>query len=144
MDYTYSATVEQNEEGFFIDFPAFDGAAFADGDTLEEAAKSAATVLRLTIADYLDSGDELPRDSVIVAPYTFFTVEVSDDFIAESKCMTPSEAAEYLGISKGRVSQLLDSGVLETYMHGGRRLVTIASVNKRLANTPQPGRPTSN
>lgn len=83
-DYTYSATVEQDEEGYFIDFPAFDGAAFADGDTLEEAAKSAATVLRLTIADYLDDGVELPEDDFSGADMVF-TVEVGEGFIKETR-----------------------------------------------------------
>lgn len=55
--------------------------------------------------------------------------------------MTVSEAAEYLEVTPGRVSQLLSSGQLEPYMYGNTRLVTIASVNERLANKPEAHRP---
>lgn len=83
-DYTYGAAVERDEEGYFINFPAFDGGAFSDGDTLEEAAPRAATALRLAIADYLDNGEALPNDDLAGADMVF-CVEVSDGFIKETR-----------------------------------------------------------
>ena len=83
-DYTYSATVERDEDGVLVEFPAFDGQAFAGGDTLDEAARSAATVLRLTIAEYLDSGKPLPDDALEGAEMVF-CVEVSKSFIARTR-----------------------------------------------------------
>lgn len=92
MDYTYSATVEQFEDGVFIDFPAFDGQAFAGGESLKRAVQSASAVLRLTIADYVDNGYQLPEDDPEGAGMVF-CVEVSESFIAESKVISPIEAA---------------------------------------------------
>lgn len=70
-----------------------------------------------------------------------FTVEVTDEDIATSRCMTIKQAAEELGVSISRVSQLVTRGTLEAYEHNGDRLVTIASVNERKANPPAPHRP---
>lgn len=83
-DYTYGATVERDEDGVFVEFPAFGGQAFAGGDTLDEAARSAATVLRLTIAEYLDSGKPLPDDD-LEGVEMVFVVEVSEDFIVGTR-----------------------------------------------------------
>ena len=41
-----------------------------------------------------------------------------------------SEAAEELGVSPGRVDQLLDSGQLVAAYPTGKRMVTISSVNE--------------
>lgn len=83
-EHTYGATVERDEDGVLVEFPAFSGQAFAGGDTLGEAARSAATVLRLTIAEYLDSGEPLPEDDLEGAEM-IFVVEVNEEFIAESR-----------------------------------------------------------
>jgi len=68
-------------------------------------------------------------------------IEVDDEFIRRSKCMSISDAAEELGVTPSRVSQLLSSGALETYRYGSKRLVTIASVEARKANKPPAHRP---
>lgn len=142
MDFTYYATITCDEQEYLVDFPAFNGGVFAGGESLREACANASTVLRLAIAEYLDSGWTIPVDATTIDEgYAVFTVEVSEDFIAETKCVTPSEAAEYLEVSIGRISQMLSEGKLEAYQHGGRRLVTIASMNARKAANPKPGRP---
>ena len=83
-DYTHSATVERDGGEVLIDFPAFDGQAFAGGGTLDEAACSASTALRLIIASYVDDGEALPDDN-LEAVDVVFCVEVSDAFIAETR-----------------------------------------------------------
>lgn len=55
--------------------------------------------------------------------------------------MTISQAAQTLGITRGRASQLAKSGLLDSVEVDGRRMVTIASVNERKANPPAPHRP---
>ena len=52
-----------------------------------------------------------------------------------------SEAAEMLGVSRPRISQMLASGLLEGYRKGGGTFVTVASVEARLAEAPKAGRP---
>lgn len=83
-DCTYGATVERDGGEVLIDFPASGGQAFAGGGTLGEAARSASTVLRLTIASYVDDGDPLPDDDLEGADMVF-CVEVSDAFINETR-----------------------------------------------------------
>ena len=141
MDFTYYAIVEEQEDGWFVDFPSFGGGVFAEGNTAQEAIACASETLRLAIAEYLDEGWRLPNQSTFETGICVFTVEVSDDYIAGSKCVTPKEAAEILGVSAGRISQMLNDGVLEAYVHGGRRLVTIASLNARKAASVKAGRP---
>ena len=53
----------------------------------------------------------------------------------------PSEAARMLGVSPGRVTQMMDSGQLEWFEDAGRKWVTVYSVEARLAEQPKAGRP---
>lgn len=140
MTYTYAATITEQDGGWFVSFPDFPGA-YSPGATIAEACDGAAESLRLTIAEHIDTGLQLPAPNITAKPEAVFCVEVSDEFIAESKCMTATEAAQELGVTPGRVTQLLDAGLLEPYQFGGQRLVTIASVNARKQSAPRRGRP---
>ncbi len=55
--------------------------------------------------------------------------------------VTAAEAARRLGVTRGRVSQMVDAGLLETFELDGRTWVTESSVNARLEESPKPGRP---
>lgn len=140
MSYVYGGQIEKVDGSFLASIPAFPGC-FGGGDTIADACRNASEALRLFIAEYLDGGTPLPPQIISTEPSVVFSVDVTDEFLASSKCMTVSDAAEALGISPGRVSQLLDSGGLEAYQHGGTRMVTIASVNARKNNKPAPHRP---
>lgn len=138
MDYTYEGDIENVEGDWLVTFPQFDGT-FGGGHTIDEACENAAEALRLRIASIVDEREPLPRfhnPSRVV-----FTVEVDDKYVRRTACMTVSEAAEMLGISRGRVSQLLNLGRLDAVVIDGKRMVTIASVNARLAEDVKAGRP---
>lgn len=138
--YTYEGTIEKQEDGWFVAVPAFPGA-FAGGATVGDACKEAAEALRLNIAEHLDAGTPLPPQEIGDTPQLVLCVDVTDEYVAETKCMTQAEAARELGVTTGRVAQLLSAGLLEPYQHGSRQLVTIASVNARKEHTPRRGRP---
>lgn len=140
MTYTYEANIKGHDGGWFVTFPDFPGA-YSPGETLQEACEGAAESLRLTIAEHIDSGIPLPAPSMAAKPEAVFCVEVSDYYIARTKCMTVTEAAEELGVTPGRVSQLLSRGQLEARELDGQRLVTIESINRRKKNPPAPHRP---
>lgn len=53
----------------------------------------------------------------------------------------PSEAARMLGVTPGRVTQMMDADQLEWFEDAGRKWVTVYSVEARLADQPKPGRP---
>lgn len=141
--YIYEAKLSKDEDGFYLSFPDFQGA-IADGSTIQEVMNAAVETLRLVIAEYVDVGDRLPEPT-----YTFseeagsvaIAVEVDDAFIERTKCITQKEAAEELGLSKGRISHMLNSGVLQAALIGNERLVTLASVNKRKVESIGAGRP---
>ena len=67
--------------------------------------------------------------------------EVDDRYVKATSCMTMKDAAEALGVSIGRVSQLAKGGLLDAVHIDGKRMVTIASVNARIENPPSHHRP---
>lgn len=140
MTYVYEGKIEEDEGCWVATVPAFPGC-FGGGDTIADACRNASEALRLFIAERLDTGVELPPQVISSEPGVVFTVDVSDEFAAATKCMTVGEAAEALGVSPGRVSQLLSGGQLEPYQNGGTRMATIASVNARKRSKPAPHRP---
>lgn len=140
MDYTYEGDIENVEGDWLVTFPQFDGT-FGGGHTIDEACENAAEALRLRIASIVDEREPLPRSRFHNPPRVVFTVEVDDRYVRRTACMTVSEAAEMLGISRGRVSQLLNLGRLDAVVIDGKRMVTIASVNARLAEDVKAGRP---
>ena len=139
MRYVYDAVIERDEDGYAVSFPQFPEAV-TFGATREEASRRAAEVLVLTLAERIEEGGEIPSQER-VAEVLSVGVEVTGDDIDKSKCLTIDQAAQELGVSAGRVSQLASSGKLTAVTFGKRRMVTIASVNERKANPPLPSRP---
>lgn len=142
MFYSYEATFEHQpeDEGWLVTFPAFDGAV-AFGSTIAEACDNAATVLRLFVAQWLDDGKALPEPTFHEPPQSVVTVEVDDAYRVRTRCTTITDAAEELGVSTGRVSQLVTSGALKSIELDGRRYVTLASLNAHQKNRRGAGRP---
>ena len=139
MRYVYDAVIERDEDGYAVSFPQFPEAV-TFGATREEASRRAAEVLVLALAERIEEGGEIPSQES-VAEVLSVGVEVTGDDIDKSKCLTIDQAAQELGVSAGRVSQLASSGKLTAVTFGKRRMVTIASVNERKANPPLPSRP---
>ena len=143
MTYTYEADIERVDGDWLVTFPQFDGT-FGGGKTVRKACENAAEALRLRIASMVDGGDPLPRPRFGNPPKAVFSVDVDESYIEATKTVSATEAAEMLGVSKGRVSTLVKEGKLDTVLVDGRSRVTIASVNARLANPPAPHRPKAN
>lgn len=140
MDCTYEATIEMVDDEWFVSFPQFDGA-YGGGKTIEAASRNAAEALRLAIASLLEDGYALPPTIIHEPPQAVFTVEVTSDYINDTKVITKAEAAALLDVTKGRVSQLVKAGLLETVNVNGRSMVTLDSVSARLSDGPTAGRP---
>lgn len=143
--YSYEAVFEYQAEdcGWLVSFPAFEGAV-AFGKTVEAACDNAATVLRLFIAQALDDGMDLPEPTFHEPPRTIVSVEVDEAYRIRTSCVTITEAAAELGVTTGRVSQLVTQGVLCSLEFDGRRYVTIESLNKRKSSRRAAGRPKRN
>ena len=143
--YMYEAEFKPNELGCYsVRFPQLPDA-FTFGADLPEALERASEVLELIIAEYLDEGKRLP--SPVVQGHSestlrgIISVEVTPEMIVRSKCVTTSEAASMLGLSRGRITHMLNAGVLQAVPYGNDRLVTLASINDRLKNPRGAGRP---
>lgn len=140
MDYTYEGHIENVEGDWLVTFPQFEGT-FGGGKTVAKACRNAAEALRLRIASMVDDGEPLPRTRFSNPPKCVFTVEVDGRYIDATKTVSQAQAAEMLGVGRGRVSTLVKEGKLDTVLIDGRSRVTIASVNERLENPPAPHRP---
>lgn len=69
MKIEYPAIVTPAEEGgYLVDFPDFQGEAFTEGDTLDEALSNAADVLALILEDRRDRGRPVPAPGRIDGP----------------------------------------------------------------------------
>lgn len=140
MTYTYEGRLERIEGEWLVTFPQFDGT-FGGGSSVREACEDAAEALRMRIASMVEGGEPLPRAHFSDAPQTVFAVDVDERYMRATRAVSAREAAELLGVSKGRVSTLVKEGKLETVLVDGRSRITIESVNERLSNPPAPHRP---
>lgn len=62
-------------------------------------------------------------------------------YIVEGDVVSAAEASRMLGVSAGRITHMLDAGVLDGYREGRRTWVSVASIEKRLSEIPKAGRP---
>ena len=57
------------------------------------------------------------------------------------KTVSAAKASRMLGVSAGRVTHMLDSGILQGYRRRRRTYVTVESIERRAATHPGMGRP---
>lgn len=114
-----------------------------EGYDFQDAAAMAADWLRAEAEHWLMSGTEPPKLGLSHASrhggqVVIIGVSVSLEAI---DTVTASEAAELLGVSRPRITQMIKAGRLEGYTKGHATFVTRASVEARLVERPRPGRP---
>ena len=141
--YEILLTPEEDKSAWNVTVPDLEGC-LTFGDSIDDAVNQAADALMTYIASMLKNGDALaspvfghkaPSEEMVIA----LAVEVDADYIVDG--VSPSVAATMLGVSRGRVSQMIRDGVLITYEHAGERVVDLASINARLAAPRAAGRP---
>ena len=130
------------DEGWFLALP-YDWEGGTQGETLEEACEMAADWLRVMCEDCAMHDKEFPVPTFGNNPrnggrVVLLGIEAGLDTVRK---VTASEAARTLGVTPGRVTQMLDAGLLEGWREGHRTWVTMDSVEARLAEQPKAGRP---
>lgn len=113
------------------------------GTTFEEAAMMAADWLRGTAERWLMTGQEAPKPTIGNAPRhggRVLLIGVTAE-LSSIPSMSAAEAAETLGVTRPRVSQMLATGRLMGWRDGRNTRITVDSVNARLAERPHAGRP---
>lgn len=116
-----------------------------EGETVLEAVSMAMDWLRLMALDELEQGRELAQGEIGNEPVRggrVFAVAISAD-IADVPAVTAAEAARMLGVSTARVAQLCSAGELNSWKKGASRMVSLDSIDMRLAHHPKAGRPKS-
>lgn len=143
--YLYQAFLTPDEEGkYLVEFPDLPGC-FSEGDTFVEAAAMGADAAKTYVASLLTHRDALPEpqrhecpkgsESVLV----FF--ETDPSYLITGEVVSAAEAARRLGLSPGRVSHMINAGILDGYRQGRRTWVSLQSIQARLAEQPRAGRP---
>ncbi len=130
------------EDGLFAVQPFdFEGATM--GTDFADACKNAADWLRTNCEMMEIERVPLPEPTLgNVAEHGGRVVIVAVDAGLDTiRKMTASEAARALGVSPGRVTQMISAGLLSAWREGSRTWVTTDSVEARKAEGARPGRP---
>lgn len=131
MLYLYEVEIFKDGD-FYIAVPFdFDGA--TEGFSKLDCLEMASDLLTTEIQDQLMHGKELAEPTVDNEPQYGGKIYslVIDTSLSSIPRMLKAEAARELGISQGRVSQLIKAGKLETFLYQGKEYVTKASVDAR-------------
>jgi len=143
MLYIYEFEVFE-DEGVFLAFP-YDFEGGTQGKDFGDACESAADWLHSEAEARLINGVDFPEATFGNEPQNGGrTVIVAVDASKESiRKTSAAKAAKMLGVTPGRVSQMIAAGKLEAFKDddGVHTWVTLNSIEARLAENPGPGRP---
>jgi len=146
MDYVYEGLlIPEDDGGYSVLFPDWGSATC--GDTLEDAVHMAIDLMKTEVTYALANNERPPKatfgntheaaiQTILVA--TSITIEEAK---AEWPWVQTSQAAQLLGITVGRVHQLIAGGALHAKKEGRDTYVSRADVEARLAASPRAGRP---
>lgn len=131
------------DEGAICAFPYdLEGGTFGAG--WKEAAEMAADWLKGELEHMLMAGQEPPEATFGHEPVheggRVAIVAVEAD-LSKMSTVSGARAAEMLGVSRPRVTQMVKSGQLEGWRDGRDLRVTTESIDARLAEAPKAGRP---
>ena len=130
------------DDGMYLAFP-FDMEGGTQGETVEEACRMAADWLQ-TEMEYRDmNGESFPEATFGNKPThggqaLVIAVNAGKDTVDK---VSASDAARMLGVSPGRVSQMIANDQLQAFKDGHKTWVTVDSINARLEESPKAGRP---
>lgn len=134
----------EDEGGYSVEFPDLPGC-FSCGDTFHNAVAMGADAAKTYVASLLGHEEAVPEPQRHPCPsgaedvMVFF--EADPTYIVEGAVVSAAEASRRLGVSPGRITHMLDAGVLDGYREGRRTWISVASIEKRLSETPKAGRP---
>lgn len=139
--YAYEFEILQGEK-YLLAFP-FDFAGGTQGESIKDVTENAADWLKMQLEERLMSNIEIPAATYGNEPkeggrVLLVAIEASLDTI---DAVPAYKAAEMLGVSRGRVTQMVGANLLDGFRKGRDAYVTIDSVNARLKESPKPGRP---
>lgn len=134
----------EEEGGYSVEIPDLPGC-FTYGDDYMDATFMAADAAKTYVASLLAHGEKVPKPSSrsysdnCKCVYVFF--ETGESYIVHGPVVSAAEAARMLGVSAGRISRMLDAGLLDGYRSGRRTYVSKKSIEARKASPRPAGRP---
>lgn len=141
MLHVYEFEVFEGESGMLVAFP-YDLPGGTQGEDFKDVCESAADWLQADMEHRAMHGLDFPEATFGNEPEhpggKTIVVAVNADK-GTIRRMTAAEAARRLGLTRGRVSQMVSANLLETFELDGRIWVTEDSVNARLAETQKSG-----
>lgn len=142
--FIYQVLLYPEDGGYRIEVPDLPGC-ISFGETRREAVCMAADALRTYLASLLKHGECIPEATFGPCPSgaeaVVIYVETDEDYLVDEPVMSAAAAARSLSVSPGRVTQLIDAGILDGFRRGRRTFVSEASVARRLAEGAHAGRP---
>jgi len=142
MQYTYEAIFSQEDGGrYSVNFPDLVGC-YTCGDDYSDAIAMASDVLALWLSSAEIDGITIPKANFhhpLGDNEERVVMSVATDGYPIS--ITTNEAAQILGVSVGRVRQLVTSGQLQGEKSGRDYMVSHDSVRARAEKPRQAGRP---
>lgn len=142
--YLFDAVLTPEDEGgYSVEIPALPGC-FTCGDDYMDAVSMAADAARTWVASALRHGESVPpyrREMPSDGEKVCIVFDADPSWIVDGPVVSAAEAARQLGVSAGRVTHMLDAGLLEGYRNGRRTFVTKASIEARKAAPGRSGRP---
>lgn len=144
MKYIFGAVVREDEEdgGYWAEFPDLPGC-YGQGDDFVDCVRSASDAVETHVAALIADGRDVPSPTRVHADdgevvYVYADPETVD--LGEPS-ISAREAADRLGVTPGRVSQLIAAGKLKAYRTPHYTMVTVASVEAYGASPRRAGRP---
>ncbi len=134
----------EDEGGYSVEFPDLPGC-FSFSDTFNEAVAMGADAAKTYVASLLSHKEAAPEPQRRPCPpgaesvMVFF--EADPAYIVEGAVVSAAEASRMLKVSPSRITHMLDADVLDGYREGRRTWISVASIEKRLAEAPKAGRP---
>lgn len=134
----------EEEGGFSTEIPDLPGC-YSQGNDFKDAVEMAADAGKTYIASLMKDGERIPRATVRDIPegdreaWVFFETDAS--YIVDGSVVSAAQAARDLDVSPGRISHMLNSGLLDGFRSGRHTYVTQESIDARLAAPRTAGRP---
>lgn len=143
--FVYQAFLTPEEDGgFSTEIPDLPGC-YSQGTDFKDAVEMTADAGKTYIASLMKDGDPIPSATTRDVPEgdreAWICFETDPSYIVEGDVVSAAQAARDLGVSAGRVTHMIDSGLLDGYRNGRRTYVTRKSIDARLASPHPAGRP---
>ena len=134
----------EEDGGYSVEFPDLPGC-FSSGDTYKEAVWMAGDAAKTWLASRLAHNEAIPEMKRHETPdgveSVMLFVEAEPDYVMSGDVVSAAQAARMLGVSAGRVTHMIDSGILEGFSRGRRTYISKSSIEARLASPRGAGRP---